>query len=78
MGLSRQDHGELNKWKVNPKIYDELRQKYQGDHEALKQIDIYDPNTEYHVWFRKYRDALLRKNRAAIFECEEWFKGNGY
>ncbi len=78
-GLSRKHHAELNYPPgVKPGRYDELRRQYAGDAEALRQIDIYDPNSEYKAWWRKYRNALKAGNGATEKECEEWFEKHGF
>lgn len=76
MGLSSKHHGELNKMEVNSSRYNELRQEYSDDKQALQQIDIYDPSTYYHQMFRKYREALQTRDDLIIAECEAWFQEN--
>jgi len=80
MGLKREHHGELNRMGVTRERYAELRQLYADDEKAQRQIDIYDPESEYQTWFRKYRDAVKQKRggEAAEREAWEWFERNGY
>jgi hypothetical protein len=76
MGLSKQHHGELNSFNCPSHRYDELREVYSHDRQALQQIDVYDPRAYYHVWMRKYRDALKTGDMFAAVGCEAWFREN--
>ena len=55
--------------------FNELRELYKDDQEALRQIDVYDPSTEYHLMITKYRDSLLPKS--TLMSDEEWRAKNG-
>lgn len=71
MGLSREHHGELNKCNTSPTRFAELRKLYRNDSKALQQIDVYDPDTEYHSWIRR-----LIKARGEDKEALRWLKEN--
>ena len=74
MGLKRQHHRELNKSKIDPKRYKELREKYKNDPVALQQIDVYDPGaTAYHDHLGDYVRALKARNDVRADELEAWF-----
>ncbi len=74
MGLKGQHHKELNKFKVDPKRYEELREKYKGDPVALQQIDVYDPGaTAYHEHLHEFKEALKAGNDIRADELEAWF-----
>ena len=75
MGLKPEHHTELNKVSGIPqKRYEELRAQYRNDSAALQQIDVYDPNTEYHLHFRKLRDAYIENDEKTIEQEEAWFQ----
>jgi hypothetical protein len=76
MGLKPEHHDELNRMGVTRERYAELRQLYADDEKAQRQIDIYDPESEYQTWSRKYRDAA--NDESAEQEAWEWFERNGY
>lgn len=74
MGLSKQHHQELNTHRVPAQRYNELRQQYANDAQALQQIDAYDPNAEqYHAMLCKYREALKVCDEITAVACEAWF-----
>lgn len=66
MGLTPYEHGELNNILFKKPMeecrlrYAELRNKYASDSEALQWIDMYDPESDYHIHFEIIRDALFR------------------
>lgn len=43
-------------------IINQLRSKYSNNPEALRQINIYDPESEYHQLHQEYIQAFLTNN----------------
>lgn len=73
MGLTPEHHGELNKHNTSRERFAELRQQYADDKRALQQIDIYDPETEYHAKIKRYFTACKANDTEAMAELEAWF-----
>ncbi len=78
MGLTPEEHGELNHIWMNPpegrrQRYAELRIKYTNDSEALQWIDMYDPESTYHGHFEVIRNAVFRGgNKEAVRRELSW------
>lgn len=86
LGLSREEHGELNRSAIsypdgeearNARI-DQLRQKYQekGNVVALQQIDVYDGRSEYIQKFGDLTEAVISGNTEKQEELLEWYRTN--
>jgi hypothetical protein len=85
-GLNLADWAELNKGGSNSPGEKEarvsrvavLREQYSNDPRAQRQIDVFDPNSEYAQIFHQYRDALVHGDQVKIVEFEKWLVDNGY
>ena len=83
-GLSPEDHAYLNglapfnsTLEERRTIYATKREQYEGNALALKEIDVYDGESVYTDYFKKYRDALVANdNPTLIAELEAWFETN--
>jgi len=63
MPLAPGDHGMLNRFTSMTgddarELFRRCRERYAGDTVALQEIDVYDPQSEYAVHLRVYRDAV--------------------
>jgi hypothetical protein len=74
MPLQPAEHGELNKTHIPRQRFADLRRKYQDDPVALQQIDVYDPETEYHDRIREYIAACRDRDPIRERQLRAWFK----
>ena len=77
-GLKPEHHGELHHPGTAQDRFNELRQEYAGNKWAQRQIDIYDPSSQYHPKLREFVEALKSGNREKEEELDEWFREQGY
>ena len=77
-GLRPGNHSELNHPDVAPDRYDELRKEYAGNKWAQRQIDIYDPSSQYHPKLKEYIEALKSGDVKREKELDKWFREQGY
>lgn len=73
-GLSRKHHGELNALTARRGRHDELREQYAGDDLAQEQIDVYDPETEYHDHIEALVRAVEAGDEKAESRQDRWFR----
>lgn len=79
-GLPPEDCLRLDSMQLKDRdeVIQELRIKHAHDIRALKQLDVYDPNSTYRQKVSECYEAGKKGNETKFKELEEWFKANGY
>ena len=60
----------------HPETYGQLRKSYEGDPKAQRQIDVYDPSTEYQARLAQLTEALQNGDEQVVTELHTWFNTN--
>ena len=67
LGLTPEEHGRLNQpaevfpggQEARDVYMAELKKLYEGDSEAQQRIEYYDPSSEHHKIYQRFREAIL-------------------